>query len=126
MNSQLTEIRFVGAHFSLFVQHGDTVGEFKGSRRGLGYRGIPLNQTYEMEVLEILPGTTFVMTTDGLTDQIGGPKRRGFGKRRFMDIMTAARDKPLEQWGSLILQALTEYQGDENRRDDVSLLGFRL
>ena len=126
LNSDLTEIRFVGAHFSLFAQHGENIAEFKGTRRGLGYRGIPLNQNYEMETLEILPGTTFVMTTDGLTDQIGGPKRRGFGKQRLKDIMATARDKPLDQWGDLIVQALSDYQGDENRRDDVSLIGFKL
>lgn len=125
VNSELSEMAFAGAHFSLFVFEGDEVEEIKGTRRGLGYRGVPLAQEYGVQTVKIDDKKTFVMTSDGLLDQIGGEKRRGFGKRRFKHMMLAERNQPLGQQKDRILQALADYQGEEIRRDDVSLIGFR-
>jgi serine phosphatase RsbU (regulator of sigma subunit) len=66
------------------------------------------------------------MTSDGLTDQIGGEKRRGFGKRRFRDLIAEISPLPLNEQRERIWQALVDHQGSEHRRDDVSVIGFRL
>ena len=55
---------------------GDMVSEVKGTRRGIGYRGIPLNQEYEQK--------------------------------------------------DVFRRTLLDYQVAENRRDDVSVIAFRV
>ena len=64
------------------------------------------------------------MTTDGLIDQIGGAKGRGFGKKRFITLLESLRDTPLQNQGEKIYAQLETYQGKEKRRDDISLVGF--
>lgn len=115
---------FAGARFSLFYMEGGQVFEIKGDKKGLGYRGIPKDVTFNNHKVEIKPGRNFFMTSDGLLDQIGGEKRRGFGKKRFKRLLQRIEDVPMEQKGALIYQALMDYQGDEKRRDDVSVMGF--
>ena len=66
------------------------------------------------------------MTSDGLTDQIGGPKRRSFGKRRFIKLLVESNNKPMQDMGEILRRALNQYQGDEKRRDDISVIGFKL
>ena len=69
---------------------------------------------------------SFYMSTDGLFDQVGGEKRRGFGKKRFMHLLESLQDIPLPQQGGKIFETLTEHQGKELRRDDVAILGFKV
>ena len=64
------------------------------------------------------------MVSDGLIDQIGGERRRSFGKNRFRSLLLEMINEPLHQQGTKLVQALTDYQGAEQRRDDVSILGL--
>ena len=116
---------FGGARFSLFVAADGDVTEIKGDKKyGLGYRATPHNTSFSNRNIEIGAARTFYMTSDGLIDQIGGPKRRSFGKKRFKRLLLEIDSKPWNERGGCLLEALEHYQGDERRRDDVSVLGF--
>ncbi|MCP5367701.1 MAG: transporter substrate-binding domain-containing protein [Hyphomicrobiales bacterium] len=120
------ELVFAGARFSLFVADSTGVSEVKGDRASVGYRAVSPDQVYTNKVVEMLPGASFYLTTDGLTDQVGGASGRMFGKRRFMDLLRSIQGLPMADQKDAVLQALSAFQGQENRRDDVSVVGFRL
>jgi PAS domain S-box-containing protein len=116
---------FAGARFSLFYQDEKTDAiEIKGDKKGVGYRNIPKETMFTNQSVEIIPERRFIMTTDGMIDQIGGEKRRGFGKKRFVNLLNELQGSPMQEVGIGLYTALTEYQGDESRRDDVSMMGF--
>lgn len=117
---------FGGARFSLFRVQGGEVEEIKGDKKGLGYRAIPANMTYGKQEVPLDGGATFYMTTDGFIDQVGGEKHRGFGKKRFKNLLLELENVPMQERGARLLAALEEYQGEERRRDDVAVIGFRL
>ncbi|MCP5371423.1 MAG: transporter substrate-binding domain-containing protein [Hyphomicrobiales bacterium] len=118
-------LHFVGARFDLYEATGGTVRQIRGAKRGLGYRGIPLHQTYPTVSVALRPGQTFYMTSDGLIDQVGGERLRSFGKRRFMRLLREIHVRSLDAQREAIHLALTQFQGEERRRDDVSVIGFR-
>jgi serine phosphatase RsbU (regulator of sigma subunit) len=64
------------------------------------------------------------MTTDGLIDQIGGPRGRSFGKRRFKSFVQQNVGQAMVQQSANLTNALVKYQGKEVRRDDLTVLGF--
>jgi len=117
---------FAGARFSLFVVDGGAVTEIKGTKKGMGYRGIPRDQEYASHDVSVEPGRSYYMTTDGFTDQVGGDLRRMYGKKRFKALLTALHGKPMEEQKTSIMKALVDFQGDEARRDDVSVIGFKV
>jgi len=119
-------ITFAGASFPLFVVENDQTSQIKGARKGVGYRCIPQDYDYPNTIIEVRKGMSFYMSTDGLFDQVGGEKRRGFGKKRFMHLLESLQDIPLPQQGGKIFETLTEHQGKELRRDDVAILGFKV
>jgi serine phosphatase RsbU (regulator of sigma subunit) len=122
-----TRVTFAGAGISLLsAPPGEDLVETKGDKRGIGYRRVAFDQTYSETVLPVVPGTRFYMSSDGLIDQIGGERRRAFGDARLRSLLDQYRDQPMANQKSLLVAALAEYQGREIRRDDVSLLGFRL
>ncbi len=125
IDPDITEIRFAGARTSLFIVENGEVAELKATKKGIGYRGIPQTQTFKETKIKIAAGQTFYMTTDGYIDQVGGEARRMFGKNRFRELLTSLSGMPLDQQKERLRQAFVAYQGDENRRDDVSIVAFR-
>lgn len=119
------ELTYAGARFSLFYQDSDgKVHEVKGDKKGIGYRGIPRESVFTNHSVDCKEGRRFFMTTDGLIDQIGGERRRGFGKKRFINLLYESRVLPIQEIGGELSSAFEDYQGREIRRDDVSIIGF--
>ena len=124
-----SDVVFSGARHSLWVFHPGSSGpeEIKGDRIGVGYVGTPDDQTWTSQALQFVPGTVLLGLSDGIVDQIGGPRRIAFGKRRLWEAF-------LEENASRSLQtrlerayfAMEAYQGREDRRDDVSMLAIQL
>lgn len=118
---------FAGARFSLFTRMPEEQPiEVKGQKRGIGYRKVPLTQQYGEVAVDLKPGMSFYMTTDGLLDQVGSSVRRGLGKAGFLEMITRAGSLPMAEQKEIIRQSLIEHQGRESRRDDVSVVGFQL
>jgi serine phosphatase RsbU (regulator of sigma subunit) len=121
------KLTFSGARFSLFhMGAAETVEEIKGDKKGIGYRGIPQDAEFTNVDVPVSEGKRFFMTSDGLIDQVGGEKHRGFGKVRLKKLLVELKDKPIADFGQPIFQALERHQGGESRRDDVSFLGFQI
>jgi len=117
---------YAGAHFPLFIVEDGEVTLVKGDKKGIGYRGLPSDQGFSNHVIEVSSGRRFFITSDGIVDQIGGPKRRSFGKKRLKNLLVSFSDRPVENVCNGVLTALVEYQGDESRRDDLSAIAFEL
>ncbi len=125
-NDKKAPMTFVGARFSLYVSDGISIDELNGDRKGLGYAEIPRGQTFKEHSVHRDAAKTYYMTSDGLIDQIGGERRLGFGKKRFKNLLAECVQRPLSDQKVQILATLKEYQGKEIRRDDVSVIGFKV
>ena len=64
------------------------------------------------------------MYTDGVIDQVGGVKRRAFGRKRMIEVLKQINRMPLKDQQGMICRTLADYQGSEKRRDDVAIIGF--
>lgn len=115
---------FAGAHFSLWRARNGTVEEIRGDKAGIGYRRFPSDTTFNDLTLDLADGETFYMTTDGLVDQIGGERRRSFGRKRFEAFIAGQHGRPMPEQQTALRSLLSRYQGQEVRRDDVTVLGF--
>ncbi|MNW09601.1 Stage II sporulation protein E (SpoIIE) [compost metagenome] len=65
-----------------------------------------------------------VLPTDGVIDQIGGPKQIAHGRRRLMQFMADHRGAKAHSLCAAFTASFGEWQGTQRRRDDVSLLAF--
>lgn len=123
------DITFAGARHSLWVFKAGAAEpeEIKGDRIGVGYTSTPDDQAWTSQTLRFPKGTTLLATSDGITDQIGGPRRIAFGKRHLWEAFRAKTPgAPLRARLENAYAALSAYQGTEPRRDDVSLLAVSI
>ena len=115
---------FAGARFSLFHNADHQFAEIRGDKAGIGYRRFASDTTFNDVALDLDGRFSFYMTTDGLIDQIGGERRRAFGKKRFLACLADRQGEPMSQQADTLKQTFAAYQGEENRRDDVTVLGL--
>ena len=91
----------------------------------MGYRRYPPGDDLHRLALPFEDSDSFYLTTDGLIDQIGGPRGRSFGKRRFQELLKKNLGTPMaKQEETLAARPSTTYQGQQIRRDDLTVLGF--
>lgn len=95
-------------------------------RLGIGYADSPLDQCWPATTLPLQPGSLLFATTDGLIDQIGGPRRTSFGKRRALARLSESRTAPTATFCKQLSADLARWQGDELRRDDLTFLCIRV
>ncbi|MBF0136723.1 MAG: response regulator [Magnetococcus sp. DMHC-1] len=127
LNPEKSELVFAGAGFSLFISlAGEPLVEIKGTKRGIGYRATPMDQSYSQHPFNVARGMRFYLTSDGLIDQVGKERRRALGKKRFLEIINQNGHLTMNEQKKILWQALLQWQGDERRRDDVSVVGFKL
>jgi len=124
INPKEQTMTFAGARFSLWRANQEGVIEIKGDRKGLGHRRFAHKTRFSDYTFPYDDQDSFYLTTDGLIDQIGGPRGRSFGKRRFQDLLHKLRDAPMREQELSLREAFEQYQGDERRRDDLTVLGF--
>jgi serine phosphatase RsbU (regulator of sigma subunit) len=115
---------FSGARFSLWRANGGAVDEIKGDKAGIGYRRFAHDTHFSDVPVDLANGAAFYLTTDGLIDQVGGPRHRSFGKKRFRAFVAAHQGRPMPEQAEALRQTLAAYQGEQVRRDDVTVLGF--
>lgn len=117
-------MRFAGARIDLYYTLSGELMFLKGDKQSIGYKSSDIHYAYAAHEIHLEPDMRFYMTTDGLLDQGGGPKGFPFGKRRFREFLLAHRDEPLEEQKQALKRELSEYQGDLEQRDDMTVLAF--
>ncbi len=117
---------YAGAKTPLFLLENGEVTVVDGDKKGVGYVDTPMDYAWSNKEVTLSAGTCVYLTTDGIIDQIGGPKDIAFGKKRFAGLLQEHGNKPMLEQKDIILDAFYSYQGKQRRRDDVSLLGFRV
>ena len=126
INTREPSLTFAGAKLSLFSFNNGEYQEMKGDKSSIGYRGVDFDRKFTNHYVPVEKSTSYVMASDGIFDQVGGERRRSFGKKRFARSILENVHLDLTNQGERLMSALNEYQGGELRRDDISLIGFKI
>ncbi len=119
-------IKFSGAETPLFYMEDGEFKTIKGSRHSVGYKKSDGDFQFKEHTIEVKEGMQFYLATDGYLDQNGGHKGFPFGKRRFGNIIKEYYSESFADQQEVFLEELYEYQGDEERNDDITLIGLKI
>ncbi|OQX23166.1 MAG: hypothetical protein BWK80_27375 [Desulfobacteraceae bacterium IS3] len=117
-------LTFAGAKMSLYYTDAAGLHTVKGDKQSIGYKNANPAADFTNHHIAIQSETAFYMSTDGIADQAGGPKRLPFGNARFRTLLKDIRKEPFDGQRNKIIEAYMEWKGDEEQRDDVTVLGF--
>ncbi len=125
INEENSKLTFAGARFDLFELKGSEINRHRGDKKGIGYCEVSPDQTFREIQIDLTPSTVIYLTTDGAIDQISEASLRGFGKRRFSDLLSRIYEMPMDDQKELLIRELTQHQGSAPRLDDIAIIGFK-
>lgn len=105
-----------GPNFSLI--------EIKGDKQPVG-EYVKMTSFTSVEI-ELMPGDTIYLLTDGFPDQFGGEKGKKFKYLPLKRVFVEMGELPLSEQRDLLEKTFDDWKGDLEQVDDVCVIGFRL
>ncbi|OQX25778.1 MAG: hypothetical protein BWK80_13840 [Desulfobacteraceae bacterium IS3] len=118
------EITFAGAKLPLIYVHKGEAHIVKGDRQSVGYRKSDEKFNFTNHMISMEKSMSFYMASDGFADQPGGAKGRRFSTDAFTNLLKNVSVLPFEEQREMLVNAFEEYKGLQERRDDVTVVGF--
>jgi ligand-binding sensor domain-containing protein/serine phosphatase RsbU (regulator of sigma subunit) len=97
----------------------------KPTRQAIGMTGEE-KMGYAQQEMELKPGDTIYLFSDGYVDQFGGGKGKKLGYERFKNILSEAFLLPVDQQKNFLDRQITSWQGNTEQTDDVCIMGIRI
>lgn len=123
-------VDFAGAKIDLFrVDLAQQIHRYSANRFSLGYKDPISANLRPTERIAYAPGELFAIVTDGLTDQPGGfngGQPVSFGYRRLAKILVEHSRETCPEIVRHLQTSFAEWQGSYVRRDDVTIVLFKL
>lgn len=126
IDTKKQKLRYAGARLPLLYIKDDELQFVKPDRESIGYKSSRREPVFTNKEVDIEEGMSIYMYSDGMIDQLGGEKRTGFGKRRLHEVLNKNRHKSLEEQKDALLHVFNEFQGENIRQDDVTVVGIRI
>lgn len=118
-------LEFSGASIDLYsVSESGAVTRYRGNRLSLGYRRQSERMMFERANI-LIGANSFVLSTDGMLTQVGAETRRVMGNRRFAEALEAVGGNDPAKLIRALAKCLKNWQGSEERRDDINLMAFK-
>lgn len=118
-------LQFSGANRPMLVLRKDgTLEEFKGDRQPIGY--YETRSAYTTHKIEMQPGDTLYLFSDGITDQFGGEKGKKFGIRRLKERILATSHLSVDEQKVALELEFKSWRGHLERIDDACFMSVRI
>jgi phosphoserine phosphatase RsbU/P len=124
IDRQTGVLHFSGAGSLAFLVGQGGIREIRGDRSGIGFVHVPADRTFVNHRIGLDEVDKVYLLTDGIMDQIGGPKRLPFGRRRMREWIENNQNLSMADQCRSLQQVFSEYKGVADQRDDVTVLGF--
>nr|WKN39277.1 SpoIIE family protein phosphatase [Tunicatimonas sp. TK19036] len=120
---QSVHLYYAGAKHTLFAVKDGSLITLKGERKTLG--SIRQDMALQKHHMELQPGDTLYLTTDGFIDQ-SNPERRRFGSRKLKSFIKEVYTLPIQEQQTKFIEALETHQQTSEQRDDINLIGIKI
>lgn len=126
MDKQKTRLQFSGAHNPLYIIRNNELMELPGDRMPIGIQLKKTDQSFTLHQMDLKPGDSLYMFSDGYTDQLGGKKREKFKKKKFKELLLSLQDHSMEAQKQVLKQKFDEWRGHNQQIDDILVMGVRV
>ena len=83
-------------------------------------------QLFSQQEVIAKKGDAIYLFTDGYADQFGGPKGRKFMSKQLKEELTLLYGHTMNEQKEYLNKIFTEWQGNLEQVDDVTVIGIRL
>jgi len=123
-NPQKRELQYSGANNPLYHIRDKVLTEIKPDKMPVGINAIE-EESFTNHTLQLKPGDTVYIFSDGYADQFGGQNDKKFKYGPFKDLIIKISDKSMKQQRSELERVIETWKGDRDQVDDILIFGIK-
>ena len=119
-------LHYAGAHNPLWIIRSGTeeIEEIKADKQPIGKTDNPT--PYTTHKIDLNPGDTIYIFSDGYADQFGGEKGKKLKTVNFKKLLLSIKDQDMTVQKESIDEAFENWKGELEQLDDVCVIGVRI
>jgi tetratricopeptide (TPR) repeat protein len=117
---------FAGANRPLWIVSAEGLLEVAGTRQPIGYVEEPKAfEEVELMLGSRVPAMVYAFT-DGIVDQMGGPKGRKLLPKGLREWLSGLWNQPVAEQAERLTALFEAWRGERHQMDDVTIVGVRI
>jgi serine phosphatase RsbU (regulator of sigma subunit) len=121
----LKRVHFAGAHNSLYLIRNSVLTHYEADRMPISIHR-KADQSFTNHIIDLQPDDRLYLFTDGYADQMGGDKGRKFLSRNLKQLITDISKKPMTEQQQILKVTIDRWQGTNDQRDDLLIVGIKV
>jgi serine phosphatase RsbU (regulator of sigma subunit) len=128
INIETLEMQWAGANNPCLIVHEDKMLELKADKMPVSiYEKMDKFNLFELKRHK---NDIIYLSSDGYSDQFGGPNNKKFMSTRFKDLLLTISGKPMDEQKEIIDRTLEEWKNSNEKvyeqTDDVTVMGIKI
>ncbi|MBL4753958.1 MAG: SpoIIE family protein phosphatase [Flavobacteriales bacterium] len=100
--------------------------EIKADKLPIGVNLDGVVDIYTNNTVQLAPGDTVYLFSDGYADQFGGANCKKFKYHRLKQMLVSIQDKTMIAQKRILVKSFNHWKGEEDQIDDVLIMGLRV
>ena len=122
-DTQTHVLQFAGANNPMYLIRKGQLFEYKAVKNPVAI--YIREKPFETHYINLEPGDTVYLSSDGFYDQPGGPDGRKFMRKNFKQLLLKIWDLPMDEQKQIIEMTFEEWKNGYKQIDDVCVMGVR-
>lgn len=98
----------------------------KANKQSVGGLRSDEKKTFTNHKIQLHPGDTFYIFSDGYADQFGGKDGKKFMMRRLRELLVEIQPKGMKEQGQALDQRIENWKGTREQVDDILVIGIKI
>lgn len=118
------KLQYSGANRPLFIMRDGVLSEMKSDKMTIGLAPM-VEQPFTNHVIEVEPGDSFYLFSDGYADQFGGTDDKKYKQKQLKNVIGSISGLPMAEQKEVLEKNFFDWKGDYQQVDDVMIFGFK-
>jgi serine phosphatase RsbU (regulator of sigma subunit) len=123
-NLRTRELQYAGANNPLYHIRKKVLTEIKADKMPVGINAIE-EDSFTNHSLQLNPGDTVYIFSDGYADQFGGPMDKKFKYGPLKELLIRISGRSMEEQKKELDHVIESWKGDRSQVDDILIFGIR-
>ncbi len=125
VNFKSCHLQYSGANRPLLRLRNGELTEFRPDKMTIGVAPV-IENPFTNQIIDVLPGDTFYLYSDGYADQFGELTDKKFKHKNLKRVITSVANHPMVRQKEILESTFNDWKGNTQQIDDVLVFGFQL
>jgi serine phosphatase RsbU (regulator of sigma subunit) len=126
IDQKTNELHFAGANRPLWLIRGELLQTYPPDKAPIGGLQMARDRSFHKTSINLLPGDTIYIFTDGYADQFGGDRGKKMMSAKFREFLITINNQTMEKQEDLLRKHFLDWKKDHEQVDDVLVIGFKV